>query len=112
VAQVSGVPVTQVYYFFLVAMAITIVIAIKLIGIVLVSALLVLPAATARQITGSIRGMLIVAIAAAVAVTAAGLFLSYQLDLASGATIVLLAGVLFFLSLLYGNIRGMRAARM
>jgi ABC-type Mn2+/Zn2+ transport system permease subunit len=111
VAQVSGVPVTQVYYLFLAAMAVTIVIAIKLIGIVLVSALLVLPAATARQMTRSIRGMLIGAITVAVVVTAIGLFLSYQLDLASGATIVLLAGALFFLSLLYSNIRGMGAAR-
>ena len=46
VATVSGVPVGPIYYLFLLAMAVTIVIAIKLIGIVLVSALLVLPGAT------------------------------------------------------------------
>jgi len=108
VAQVSGVAVVPVYYFFLLAMAITIVIAIKLIGIVLVSALLVLPAATARQLTMNYRGMMLWSIGLATFSTLSGLLLSYQLNLASGATIVLFAGALFFLSLGYHRLRGMR----
>lgn len=108
VARVSGVAVAPVYYFFLLAMAITIVIAIKLIGIVLVSALLVLPAATARQLTMSCRGMILWSIGLAAFSTLCGLFLSYQLNLASGATIVLFAGALFFLSLGYRRLRMMR----
>jgi zinc transport system permease protein len=105
VAQVSGVPVAQVYYLFLLAMAVTIVIAIKLVGIVLVSALLVLPAATARQLTSRIGRLVALSIGLAVIFTSAGLYLSYQLNLASGASIVLLAGMLFFLSLVVRTLR-------
>jgi zinc transport system permease protein len=107
VAQVSGVAVSPVYYFFLLAMAVTIVIAIKLIGIVLVSALLVLPAATARQLTENYRELVLYSVAIGVISTVAGLFLSYQLNLASGATIVLFSGVLFFASLLYARLRNL-----
>lgn len=105
VAQVSGVAVSPIYYFFLLAMAMTIVIAIKLIGIVLVSALLVLPAATARQLTANYRGLVLYSVAIGVISTVAGLFLSYQLNLASGATIVLFAGALFFTSLFYARLK-------
>jgi ABC-type Mn2+/Zn2+ transport system permease subunit len=108
VAQVSGVAVSPVYYLFLLAMAITIVIAIKLIGIVLVSALLVLPAATARQLTDNYRGLVLYSVAVGVISTVLGLFLSYQLNLASGATIVLFAGALFFISLVFGRQRAVR----
>jgi zinc transport system permease protein len=86
-------------------MAVTIVIAIKLVGIVLVSALLVLPAATARQLTSRIGRLVALSIGLAVIFTSAGLYLSYQLNLASGASIVLLAGMLFFLSLVVRTLR-------
>jgi ABC-type Mn2+/Zn2+ transport system permease subunit len=108
VAQVSGVAVSSVYYVFLLAMAITIIIAIKLIGIVLVSALLVLPAATARQLTDNYRGLVLYSVVIGVISTVAGLILSYQLNLASGATIVLFAGLLFFVSLLYARLKERR----
>jgi zinc transport system permease protein len=108
VAQVSGVAVSPIYYVFLLAMAITIIIAIKLIGIVLVSALLVLPAATARQLTDNYRGLVLYSVVIGVISTVAGLILSYQLNLASGATIVLFAGLLFFTSLLYARLKERR----
>ncbi len=106
VARVSGVAVSPIYYFFLLAMAVTIVIAIKLIGIVLVSALLVIPAAAARQFTTNYRGLALCSVGIGVVSTVAGLFLSCWLNLASGATIVLFAGVLFCVSLLYVRLRG------
>jgi zinc transport system permease protein len=105
VARVSGVAVAPVYYFFLLAMAVTIVIAIKLIGIILVSAMMVLPAATARQMVERYRSLTGWSIALAVVATMAGLMLSYHLDLASGATIVLVAGTLFFVSFIYRFLR-------
>jgi len=105
VAQASGVAVGEVYYFFLLAMAVTIVIAIKLIGIILVSAMMVLPAATARQMVDRYRCLVWWSVALAVTATVAGLMLSYFLDLASGATIVLVAGLLFFSSFLYRHLR-------
>jgi zinc transport system permease protein len=107
VAQVSGVAVSPVYYSFLLAMAVTIVIAIKLIGIILVAALLVLPAATARQFTSNYRGLLLGSVVIGMVSAVAGLILSYHLDLASGATIVLFSGALFFISLLYPRLQEM-----
>jgi zinc transport system permease protein len=98
VAAVSGIPVGPVYYLFLFLMAITIILAIKVVGIILVSALLVLPAATARQLTANYRILAVLSVVLALISTVSGLFLSYYLDLASGATIVLFAGILFFLS--------------
>jgi zinc transport system permease protein len=105
VAQASGVAVGPVYYLFLLAMAVTIVIAIKLIGIILVSAMMVLPAATARQLVDRYRHLVWWSVGLAVLATVAGLVVSYSLDLASGATIVLVAGVMFFCSLLYRRLR-------
>jgi len=105
VAQASGVAVGPVYYLFLLAMAVTIVIAIKLIGIILVSAMMVLPAATARQMVDRYRQLVWWSVALAVAATVAGLMLSYYLDLASGATIVLVAGVFFFATFIYRSLR-------
>jgi zinc transport system permease protein len=105
VATVSGVAVGPIYSLFLLAMAVTIVIAIKLIGIVLVSALLVLPGATGRQLARGYRGMMVYSVLVALVSTLGGLVLSYQLNLASGATIVLLSGVLFFLSFLFARVK-------
>ncbi|MFQ5905419.1 MAG: metal ABC transporter permease [bacterium] len=103
VAIVSGIAVAPIYYLFLLLMAIAIILAIKVVGIILVSALLVLPAATARQLTNNYRAMTAWSVVLGVASTIAGLFLSYYLDLPSGATIVLFAGFLFFLSLIYST---------
>jgi ABC-type Mn2+/Zn2+ transport system permease subunit len=65
----------------------------------------VLPAATARQFTSNYRGLLFCSVVIGVVSTAVGLVLSYHLNLASGATIVLFSGVLFFLSLLYARMK-------
>jgi zinc transport system permease protein len=110
VARASGVAVAPVYYFFLLAMAVTIVIAIKLIGIILVSAMMVLPAATARQLTERYHRLVWWSVGLAVTAVVGGLMLSYFLDLASGATIVLVFGVLFFASFLYSTVRNRASA--
>jgi len=94
-AQVVGLPVRFLYYMLLSVMALTVVIAIKVVGIVLVSALLVLPGATSLQLTKNIVPMVALSLVCGLASTLSGLYLSYTLDLASGATIVLTATVLF-----------------
>lgn len=95
IAEISGVPTRFFHYLFLVLLALVIVVAIKVVGIMLVSALLVIPAATGRLLTHNYRGMLAVSVVAGVASTVGGLFLSYPLDIPSGATIVLLATGIF-----------------
>jgi zinc transport system permease protein len=97
-AWVSGVPVKALRYLFLVLLALVIIMAIYLVGIILVSALLVIPGAVARNLTRHIFGMLWVSVGAAVGATLGGLFLSLGLDWPSGATVVLVLALGFFLS--------------
>jgi ABC-type Mn2+/Zn2+ transport system permease subunit len=97
-ARVAGLPVDRLHSLLLVLVALTVVGAIKIVGIVLVSALIVAPAAAARQLTEDFHRMMILAPSIGAASTAAGLLLSCWLDTASGATIVLVATAAFALA--------------
>lgn len=99
-AWVSGVPVKALRYLFLIVLALVVIMAIYLVGIILVSALLVIPGALARNLARHISGMLAVSMAAAVSAAVGGLLASSLLDWPSGATIVLLLSLGFFLSAL------------
>lgn len=105
VALVSGLSVTFLDHFLLTILAFAVVISIKIVGIVLVSALLVIPGAAAQQITGRYHLMIAAAIVIALTATIGGLLISYYADLASGATIVTLASILFFGAFMVGRIR-------
>ena len=96
-AAVAGLPVRFLNYLMLTLIAATIVMSIKAVGIVLVSALIVAPAAAAHQLTNHFKSMMVLAVILGVASTWIGLFLSSLLDIASGATIVMTATVIFFL---------------
>ena len=104
-AVVNGIPVRLIKSIFLVSMAIAIVIGIKIVGIILISALLVIPGATAKLLTQRFYRMLAVSCAAALISTVAGLLVSYHYDLAPGGTIVMA------LSLLFGIAFGARLLR-
>jgi zinc transport system permease protein len=99
-AWVSGVPVTFLRALFLVLLSLAIIVAIYLVGIILVSALLVIPGATARNLAGHLRPMMFLSLGSAVGATLGGLMASAWLDWPSGATIVVLLSCLFFLSTL------------
>ncbi|MFH2068347.1 MAG: metal ABC transporter permease [Candidatus Omnitrophota bacterium] len=99
-AKVSGIPTGFLNYLLLTLLALVTVVSIKVVGIVLVSALLVIPGAAGRQISSNYRGMLAIAILAGLLAVSGGLILSYFLNIPSGSTIVLLATLFFFLSLL------------
>jgi ABC-type Mn2+/Zn2+ transport system permease subunit len=92
------VPVKALRYLFLVMLALVVIISIYLVGIVLVSALLVIPGATAQNLSGRIRSMMGVSAVVAVSSAVGGLWLSYLLDFPSGATIVLLLALLYLLT--------------
>ena len=89
---VVGVPVEALYLLLLCIIALTVVVLIRVVGIILVIALLTIPAALARQFTQDLRKMMLLAILFGAVFTFGGLWLSFVLDLASGATIVLLSG--------------------
>jgi ABC-type Mn2+/Zn2+ transport system permease subunit len=97
-AQVSGLPARRLHVLLLSLMALTVVLAIKVVGIILVSAMIVIPAAAAYQLTEDFRIMMGLAIVIGNFSAVAGLLLSYRLDTASGATMVLTATVIFFVS--------------
>jgi ABC-type Mn2+/Zn2+ transport system permease subunit len=96
VAFVSGMPVAFLDHFFLTILALSVVISMKIIGIILVSALLVIPGAAASQITHRYNTMIAFSILIALISTGGGLVISYYADLPSGATIVTLACLIFF----------------
>ena len=100
-AAVSGLPVRTLYFLLLGLMALTVIISIKIVGIILVEALLVIPAAAAFQLTRNFVRMMLLSVLLGVVSSVAGLFLSYWLNLASGATIVLTAAAIFFLCFVF-----------
>lgn len=104
-AQAVGVPARPLRFLLLTVLAVTIVASVRLVGIVLVSAFLVIPAATGQAVARSLGQMLAVAVASAVASVVLGLWLSWLWDLPSGAAIVLVSAVLFFGALLVGTRR-------
>lgn len=104
-ARVSGVNVDRLEDALMILVAMTVVISIKLLGIVLVSALLVIPGATGYALARHYRGMMAISIASALAAVTAGLVISYYLDIASGAAIVLSSAALFLFASLGGRAR-------
>lgn len=100
-ATVRGVHVNLFYLLLLCLVAITVVLLIQVVGLILVIALLTLPAAIARQYVQSIGAMMLLAVLLGSLFTSSGLYLSYEPDLPAGATIILVAGVVYLLSSLF-----------
>lgn len=99
VAEAMGYPVQALNYLLLALIALTIVISIQAVGIILVVALLVTPSATAYLLTERFFRMMILGVFLAALAAVIGLYLSYYLNVASGAAIVLVSTCLFFLVL-------------
>jgi zinc transport system permease protein len=97
-AQVSGVRVRAYSLLVAVLAAVTVTVAMRTVGLLLVSALMVVPVATAQQLTRTFRGTLLAAMALGIAASVGGLLVSANVDVAPGATIVLLALACFALA--------------
>jgi zinc transport system permease protein len=104
-ARLRGVTVELFYVFLLCVVALTVVLLIQIVGLILVLALLVLPAAAATQLAGSIDRMMWVAVALSCAITFAGLGISYGPDLPTGATMVIVAGAVYVMVVVFAAIR-------
>ncbi|MEM0449353.1 MAG: metal ABC transporter permease [Methanomassiliicoccales archaeon] len=94
-AKISGVPITVFEMAFNVLVALTVVASIKIVGALLVSALIITPAASAMQLSKSFKGTMISAIIIGIATVQIGLLTSFYYDLATGGAIVLI-GLLVF----------------
>lgn len=96
-ARVSGVPVERKKLALYVSLALATVLGVKILGIILVSALLILPAATARLLAGDFRRYLVLTVIFAEIFVLSGLLLSFVHDLPPGASIILVGSAVFFL---------------
>jgi zinc transport system permease protein len=104
-ATATGVRTRFFYLLLLCLVALTVVVLIRIVGIILVIALLTIPAAVAKQ-TGcsSMKKMMLLSTAFGMLFTTGGLFLSFYLDISSGATIILVAASGFLLAWLTSSV--------
>jgi manganese/iron transport system permease protein len=105
-ARAIGLPVRALHYGLLVLLSLTIVAALKAVGIILVIAMLVAPGAIAYLLTDRFERMLGIAAAAAIGSSAVGTLISFHIDGATGACIVLVQFLLFVLAFLFAPKRG------
>ena len=97
-ARLRGVNVTLYYLLLLCLVAVTVVLLIQVVGLILVIALLTLPAAVAGHYVHTLGRMMLVAAVAGTIFTSGGLALAYEKDLPGGASIVLIAGTAYVVS--------------
>jgi manganese/iron transport system permease protein/iron/zinc/copper transport system permease protein len=109
VAPIFGVRSRVVDALFALALAATIVASINVVGVTLIAATLIIPATTARLMTDSFARMLVLSSLLGAASGALGMYLSYWLDISSGATIVLLEAFIFGVVFVANAVRGRRS---
>jgi zinc transport system permease protein len=99
-AQVEGVPVRRVRLLLLFMLALTIAVAIKIVGVLLITALLIIPAAAARHLSKTPEQMVAIAAAIGCLSVIGGLALSFYADTPAGPSIVVSNSALFILTLM------------
>ncbi len=109
-AHVSGVRVRPLNYAFVLLVTLTVALGVRLLGIVLVTSLVVIPAATARGFAQNLRQHLLFGILAGFVGASGGVALSYPLNLPTGPTITLTLATLFLVSLVFARARRRAAA--
>ena len=98
-ALIRGVPVKALYFGMIALLAVTIVLVIRVVGLILVIALLTIPPFIAEKYARSLVQMMVGSSLLGIVFTTAGLWLSYAYDLTSGAAIILVAGAVFLIFL-------------
>lgn len=104
-AVAAGVPVKPLYFALLAMMAFVVVMVIRVVGLILVIALLSIPPFIAERYSESLRGMMVLSVILSSIFTLVGLWFSYLFNLTSGATIIMVAAFFFFASLLLDPVR-------
>ncbi len=99
-AKLQGVPVTALYFLLLILTAISIVLLIQVVGIILVMTMLTIPAAIANCFTHRLSRMMLLAVGISCFFCLAGMMTSYHFDWPGGATIALIAGLGYIISLI------------
>ena len=104
-AAASGLPVGFLHYLLVAILALTIVVSVKIVGIILVSAFLVIPGATGKLMGTRFNGMMLAAAVVGVGATLVGLYLSHVLQIPSGASIVVVQFITFLAIMLMNRMR-------
>jgi zinc transport system permease protein len=99
-ARLRGVPVNLIYFLFIGLVAVSIVIIIRIVGLILVIALLTIPPYIAEKYSRSLAQMMMFSTILAIIFNFSGLWLAYTYNLTSGATIILVAATVFFISMI------------
>ncbi len=105
-AKTTGIKTDSINKMLTLLTAVTVVLSVKVVGVMLVSALLIMPAVTALQLSRNFRKALLLAVSSSLFSVIAGIGISFAADLPTGATIVLLNALIFSLSLVYRRLRG------
>jgi len=103
-ARIRGVPVKTLYFLLIGMLAVAIVLVIQVVGLILVIALLTIPPLIMEKYVKSLFQMMIGSSIAGALFTIIGLWLSYTCNLTSGASIIMVSGVAYFISLLVNQI--------
>ena len=103
-AFVENVPVDAIYLMLLSLVALTVVMSMRIVGLIMVIALLTMPAAIAGLFVKDMKRMMILASLLGMFFSFVGLMLSYYLNLTSGATIILVSGIAYILSFAFNRL--------
>lgn len=98
-AEVENIPVNFLYLMLLTMIGFTVVMMMRVVGLIMVIALLTIPAAISGMFVRDLKKMMVLSVILGVVFTVLGLYLSYFFNLTSGATIILVAGVSYLVSL-------------
>ncbi|MFO8059662.1 MAG: metal ABC transporter permease [Bacillota bacterium] len=107
IARAQGLPTGPLHYGLLLALALTVVLSVKLVGVVMASALLVIPGATGELLSTNYRGVIVASLVTALSSVLLGFALSYNTSWPAGATIVVVSATAFFLALAFSPHRGL-----
>lgn len=112
VAEVYGVKTQWVDTLFALILAATLIVSMQILGVTLIAAALIIPAITARLLTDSFNRMVVISTIVGAVTGLLGMYLSYYLDVASGASIVLLQALVFSVVLLISSMQKTAARRL
>ncbi|BBM84827.1 metal ABC transporter permease [Candidatus Uabimicrobium amorphum] len=104
-AKLRGIKVRRLYILLLCLTAMTVVLLVTVVGIVMVIALLTIPAGIASQFAKSLGQMMLLATLLSIVFVTSGLGVSYQYDVPSGATIIIISGIIYVISAVFSSSR-------
>lgn len=105
VAQFYGVPTTWIDTLFSLLLAGTIVVSMQVLGVTMIAAAVVIPPIVARLLTNSFRKMTLLSTGIGIMCAVLGIYISYFIDVSSGASVVLLSAALFVAALVWSKVR-------